>query len=121
MALKTREASLGVGLAAAALGLVVFQNALPTVAEAQASAPDDRELSNAGKAATWKAAMLVTLFAVLAGDPTVFIVGGAAVVGEAWVHKHANAYNPTMGSAMTPSSRQVTSEINSAGAGYSPQ
>lgn len=121
MALKSREASLGVGLAAAALGLVVFQNAMPSVAEARASAPDDRELAGSERAATWKAAALVTLVAVLAGDATVFIVGGAAVIGEAWVHRHANAYNPTLGSAMSPSSRQVMTEVNSAGAGYSPQ
>lgn len=120
MALKTREASLGLGIATAALGLVVFQNAMPSVAEARSAAPNDRELSGAERAATWKAAVLVAAVALLAGDATVFIIGGAAVVGEAWVHRHANVYNPQQGSAMMPSSRQVQTEINSADAGYSP-
>lgn len=120
MALKTREASLGVGLAAAALGLVVFQNAMPSVAEARATAPGDRELAGAERQASWKAAGLVVLVALLAQDATVFIVGGAAVAAESWVHRHANLYNPSFGSATMPSSRQVQSEVNSVGAGYSP-
>lgn len=118
MALKTREASLGVGLAAAALGLVVFQNSMPSVAEARNAAPNDRELDFAERSASWKAAALVTLVSVLAQDATVFIVGGAAILGESWVHRWSNHYNPTLGSAMTPSSRQVQAETMAAGAGY---
>jgi hypothetical protein len=113
-----REVSLGVGLATAALVWGIYQGALPTLAEGRVSDPQDRDLAGAERAASWTAAAAVAGVSLIAKDPTVFILGGSMVVALAWLHRHANHNNPMTGAASyTPSSRQVSAEINSADAG----
>lgn len=119
MALK-RETSLGVGLATAAVVWGVYNSALPSIAEARVAKPHDQDLAAAERTATWTAAAIVGGISLIAKDPTVFVMGGTMVVALAWWHRHSNAYNPAMGTAMTPSSRQVMDELRTAGAGYSP-
>jgi hypothetical protein len=119
MALK-REVSLGVGLATAALVWGVYNTALPSVADVRVGEPQDRDIAASERTATWTSAAAVAGVSLLAKDPTVFIIGGAMVVTLAWWHRHANHFNPSLGSATTPSSRQVQAEEMTVGAGYSP-
>lgn len=116
----SREVSLGVGLATAALVWGVYNSALPSIAEARATQPNDSHLASSERAATWTAAAVVAGVSLISKDATVFILGGSMVVALAWWHRHSNLVHPTLGSATTPSSRQVMSEINNADAGYSP-
>lgn len=115
-----REVSLGVGLATMALVYGVYQGAMPSVAEARATPAGDTTLASTERAATWTAGAVVAGVSLIARDPTVFILGGSALVIMAWWHRHANQHDPTQGAATLPSSRQVQSELMSDGAGYSP-
>lgn len=115
-----RETSLAVGLATAALVWGVYNGALPSVAATRATPANDGHLSSTERAATWTAGAVVAGVSLIAKDPTVFIMGGSMVVALAWWHRHANATDPTMGSAVLPTSRQVMSEVNAQGAGSSP-
>lgn len=119
MALK-REVSLGVGLATAALVWGVYNVALPTVADARVSPPDDGDLRAAERAATWASAAAVAGVSLLSQDPTVFIIGGSMVIVMAWWHRHSNHNDPSMGSSVIPSSRTVMDPSAVADAGLSP-
>jgi hypothetical protein len=119
MALK-REVSLGVGLATAALVWGVYNTALPAVADVRVGQPQDPDIAASERTATWVSAAAVAGVSLISKDPTVFVLGGTMVVALAWWHRHANHFNPAVGSSTTPSSRQVMSELNAMGAGYSP-
>lgn len=93
------EVSLGMGLATAALVWGVYNSALPSLAEARVTAPNDRDLAGAERTATWTAAAVVAGVSLISKDATVFVLGGAMVVGLAWMHRHANAVNPETGKA----------------------
>ncbi len=114
-----RQASLGVGLATAALVWGVYNVALPTVADSRVGAPGDADLAGAERAASWASAAAVAGVSLLAKDPTVFIIGGSMVVFMAWWNRHANHHDSSLGSAVMPSSRQVMDPMT-ADTGYSP-
>ncbi len=97
MSILKPEASVVAGVAAAALAVGMYQNDLPTLAECRTSEPGDTDLDGAERAATWKAAAVVAGVSLLAKDPTIFMIGGLAVVALAWSHKHANAIDPISG------------------------
>lgn len=116
-----RQVSIGVGLATAALVWGIYNSALPSIAESRVADPGDRDLGAAERTATWTAAAAVAGVSLIARDPTVFVLGGSMVVVLAWWHRHSNAYNPTLGGATTPSSRQIMSEsMQDVSTGYAP-
>lgn len=119
MALK-REFSLGVGLATAALVWGIYSTALPSIADVRVSQPNDRDAAAAERAASWTAAAAVAGISLIAKDPTVFVLGGSMVVVMSWWHRHSNQYNPSLGSAVMPSTRAVMSNAMNSGAGYTP-
>ena len=88
------ESSVVAGVATAGLVYAIFQATNPGVADKRVSEPGDPELDSAERAATWTAAAVVTGVSLLAKDPTIFAVGGASVVALAWLHRHANVYDP---------------------------
>ena len=98
MALKA-ETSLTVGLATAAVVYSVYSNALPTVADIRVGEPGDEHIARAEKLAAWTAAGVVAGVALIAKDPTVFVMGGSMVVALSWWHQHANMVNPLTGMA----------------------
>jgi hypothetical protein len=93
------EVSLGVGLATGALVWGVYNSALPSLAEVRVSAQNDRDLSAAERSATWTAAAIVAGVSLISRDATVFVMGGAMIVGLAWLHRHANQVHPEVGKA----------------------
>lgn len=119
MALQ-REASLGVGLATAAMVWGVYQAALPSVVDERVSQPGDAELASTERAATWTAAAIVSGVSLIAKDPTVFVIGGIMVIGLAFWHRHANYHSASTGMSVVPSSRAVQDEQLRTGAGYTP-
>lgn len=98
MALKA-ETSLTVGLATAAVVYSVYSNALPTVADIRVGDANDDHIARAEQLAAWTAAGVVAGVALIAKDPTVFVMGGTMVVALAWWHRHANAVDPISGLA----------------------
>lgn len=101
------EASLGVGLATAALVWGIYQHATPTLVDHRVGRPDDTDAAAAERTASWTAAAVVAGVSLIAKDPTVFVLGGTMVVALAWWHRHANIVNPDTGKAVLPSAGSV--------------
>lgn len=93
----SREVSLGVGLATAALVWGVYNSALPSVAEARVASAHDSNLAATERAAAWTAAAAVAGISLLSKDPTVFVLGGGMIVALSWWHRHANHFDDTIG------------------------
>lgn len=115
-----RTVSLATGLATVGLVWGIYNSALPTIADIRVADPEDRDVAAAERTATWTAAAIVSGVSLIAKDPTVFVLGGSMVVVLAWWHRHSNHFNPSLGSAIIPSSRQVQVESMQVDAGYSP-
>lgn len=96
MALKA-EVSLPIALATGAVVYGIFQVRMPPVAETRVTMPGNQHLSASRKTATWTAAAVVAGISLLAADPAIFIVGGAMVVAEDFIQRHANAVHPQTG------------------------
>lgn len=97
MSVLKPDAAVIAGIASAALAVGIYQNDLPTLAECRTSESGDPDLDSAEKSATWKAAAVVAGVSLLVKDPTVFLIGGAAVVALSWAHRHANYVDPISG------------------------
>ena len=93
------EFSIGVGVAVAALVGAVYVNATPTLTDIRAAPAGDTDVAAARKVAAWTSAGLVGAVSLIAKDPTVFILGGAAVVVFDWWIRHGNAVVPAVGKA----------------------
>lgn len=89
MALKV-ETSLVVGLATAAVVYGIYQFNLPSNAATRASQAGNQHIESARKTATWEAAAVVGGISLLAGDPTVFVIGGGVLVMLDFAHRFAN-------------------------------
>jgi hypothetical protein len=96
MALKQEDALL-TGLATAAVVYAVYQTHLPTVAGVRASKPGNKAVEASRKQATVIAVGVVAGISLLARSPTVFVIGGAMVIGLDVVHRMANATDNTTG------------------------
>lgn len=115
-----RTVSLGTGLAVVGLVWGIYNAATPTIADIRVADPEDRDIASAERTATWISAAVVSGVSLIAKDPTVFVLGGSMVVALAWWHRHSNHFNPSLGSAIMPSSRQVQVDSMAVDAGYSP-
>jgi len=107
-----------------ALGVyMIFQHGVPNTADIKASTPGGAAAMNTHnsiKTAVYESAALVVGVAVLARDPTVYVVGGLVTVVEAWKNLHANVTGPgtPAGQAIAPGSSvtgQPTPTLNSPG------
>jgi hypothetical protein len=101
MALKPNE-SIMAGLAITALVYGVYSNATPTITEIRAAKPGDTDVEASRKMAAWTAGSVVAGVSLIAKDPTIFIIGGSAVIIIDWWHRHANAVDPRSGRAVAP-------------------
>jgi hypothetical protein len=99
MALKTPEASVGIGLATGAIAFTVFNMSLPPITDIRAAEPENLDVFKAERTATWVAAGIAVGVAVITGDATVFIIAGSVVVVMAWLYRHANEVSPLTGNA----------------------
>lgn len=93
--LKPSE-SVTVGLGVAAGVFAIYGN-LPSVPEIRISEPNDDDMVRTERGAAWFAIGLVSGISLLTKDPTVFVVGGLAMIGASWWHQHANAFDPATG------------------------
>lgn len=117
-----REASLGLGLASAALVWGVYNVALPTVADVRVGDPEDSDAASAERVATWASAAAVAGVSLIAKDATIFIIGGSMVVLMSIWYRHSNFFNVSAGGSMSPQHRQpvVADSTLQPDAGYSP-
>ena len=93
MALRP-EASLMTALAVGTVVFAIHSNATPTMADVRVGEPNDDNIAQSERAASWLSAGVVAGISLITKDPTVFIIGGMMVVGMAWWTRHANSVNP---------------------------
>lgn len=99
------ENSIIMALASAALVVGVYQAKIGPVSDAHATAANDGNLNAAVKKAGWESVVLVAGVALLAQDPNIVILGGAAVIAEELSYRHAIMANPENGQIqVTPAS-----------------
>jgi hypothetical protein len=115
-----RQQAVGVGLATMGLVWGVYGQIMPSVADLRTGPSGETNATSAEKAARWTSGILVVGIGAITRDATVFIMGGVAVIAFSWLHRHANMVNPSMGSAVLPSSRRVHESTDGVSAGYTP-
>ncbi len=95
--LKPSE-SVTVGLGVAAGVFAIYSN-LPSVPEIRITEPEDNDgdLTRSERAAAWLSIAFVGGVAAVTKDPTVFVIGGLAMIGTSWWHKHAASFDPSTG------------------------
>lgn len=79
---------------AASLVYGIFSNNLPTLVAVQQEQPDSDVIHTTIRSATITSAVAVAGVALLAKSPTIFTVGAAMTIFEAWKYKTANATPP---------------------------
>lgn len=84
-----------VGILSAIGVYLIYNNALPSIADIRQAPPHDNDVESARKAAAWKSAGLVALVFIVARDLNSFIISGAALIGLDYMYKHHNAVQPT--------------------------
>ena len=99
MALKL-ENSVIAGLATGTLVYGVYQMSLPPTADVRSLESNNADLAKSEKVAEWTAAAVVGGISLIAKDPTIFVIGGTIMVAMAWMHRHANAVEPTSGTVL---------------------
>lgn len=96
MSLLKPDASIGTGLATAALVIAVYSRALPASVDVRVGAPQDLDVDSARKQAAWTSAGVVAAVSLIAQDATVFTLGGLMVIGMDWWTRHSNLNNPAV-------------------------
>lgn len=94
------EASIGVGLATAAVVYGVYTTAVPSIADVRSLPQGTRDIEASERSAAWMSAAVVGAISLIAKDPTVFILGGSMVVALSWWYKHAETVNPEFSMAV---------------------
>ena len=97
MSALTPPVSLGVGLATAALVYATYNHALPSAADIRVAKPGDTDVNASRTMAAWTSAGVVAAVSLMSKDPSVFVIGGAAVVALDWWGRYNNEVNPTLG------------------------
>jgi hypothetical protein len=90
-----------VGVLTAAGVYLIFNNAVPSIADVRVNPPHDADIEAARKAATWKSVALISIVFLVARDLNSYIISGAALVGIDYMYKHANAVHPATGKVDT--------------------
>lgn len=106
------EVSIGVGLATGALVAMLYTHAMPSLIDHRAADQNDELAEKAERTAAITSAAVVTGVALIAKDPTVFVIGGAIVIGFSLWHKHANLVNPLTGRATAPAAPRADNETD---------
>jgi hypothetical protein len=91
------EVSIPVALATGTVVYTIYNRGLPSTTDVRVGKQGDATIDAVRKQNAWMAAAVVSGISLLAKDATVFIVGGAMVVGLDWVTRYANWTNPVSG------------------------
>lgn len=89
MALKPEYGVMG-GLAVATVVFAIHSQATPTQADIQALPPGNKDIDKAERKATIVSAGVVAGIALLAKDPTIFVIGSAMDIALAFWTRHSN-------------------------------
>lgn len=92
-----------VGLLTAAGVYLIYNNALPTLADVREAPPNNSTIESARKSAAWKSAALVGVVFMVARDLNSYVISALSLVGIDYMYKHHNAIEPTTGKLDAPS------------------
>lgn len=79
----------------------IYSMQLPTMADVKAAPSNNATVHKSVKGAAIEATAVVSGIALLAKSPTIFTVGGLAIVALSWHYMHANAVAPSTGQVTT--------------------
>jgi hypothetical protein len=91
------ENSIIASLATVALVIGVYQSKVGPVSDVHATEAQDHNLMSATRKAGWVALAAVAGVSLLAKDPNILILGGAAIIAEEVCYRHALATSPLTG------------------------
>lgn len=86
-----------VGLLTAAGVFLIYNNAMPSIADVRVTPPHNADIETSRKHAAIESAGLIALVFLVARDLNSYIISGAALVGIDYLYKHHNATNPNTG------------------------
>lgn len=102
MSILNPQASIGIGLATAALVWGIYQTHLPNTSNVKGSNPN-AAVASMRKVATWEAAGIVAGISLIAKDPTIFIIGGSMVAILDFTNRTAHWTDPNTNQISKPS------------------
>lgn len=85
------DTATSVGILTAVGVYLIYQNALPSMADIRMGPANDENVEYSRKGAAWKSAGLITLVFLVARDLNSYIISGGALVGIDYLYKHHNA------------------------------
>lgn len=100
MDLKPRlsgEGSIVTSLAIVALVVGVYQSSVGPIADVHATDANDINMAAGVKKAGWMCVAAVAGVGLLAKDPNIIILGGAAIIAEEFSYRHALITSPLTG------------------------
>jgi hypothetical protein len=101
------ENSIITSLATVALVVGIYQSSVGPISDVHATNAHDPNLRAATQKAGWMSVVAVAGVALLAHDPNIVILGGAAVLAEEFSYRHALMTNPATGKMqITPQAYQ---------------
>jgi hypothetical protein len=107
------ENSIIASLATVALVLGIYNMKIGPVSDVHATEAGDGNIAASIKKAGWESVVAVAGISLLAKDPNVAILGGAAIIAEELAYRHASMSNPQTGQiTLTPQAYQPASGPN---------
>lgn len=100
--------AVGAGIGTIALAYTIYNSQVGPVAQAQATDAYDNNLETSRKKAAYMAVAVVAGVSLIAKDPTIFTMGGLAVLGLDWSYRHAIATHPATGQIVATSPQTPT-------------
>lgn len=86
-----------VGLLTAAGVYLIYNNALPRVADIRTIESQNKDVDVSRRMAAYKSAALIGIVFLVARDLNSYIISGAALIGIDLMYRHADAVNPQTG------------------------
>lgn len=83
-----------VGVLTAGGVYLIYNNAVPSLADLREMAPHDESAEKERKKAAWTSALLIATVFVISRDVNSYIISGGALVVIDLMHKHANMVHP---------------------------
>jgi hypothetical protein len=111
MALKP-EYSVMAGVTVGAVVFGIHTAFLPTQADIQALPAGTPDIDAAERKATWLSAAVVGAVSLMAGDPTIFVIGSGITVAMALITRHNNHSESIGGKYLTPAERMTAGTSN---------
>lgn len=106
------DSATSVGVLTAAGVYLIYNNAVPSIADVRAAPAYDQDAETARKHAAFVSAALIGVVFLVARDLNSYIISGAALFAIDAMHKHAGAVNPSTGKVESPEGAGSISSVH---------